>query len=245
MIATGSRPAHRVAIGGLAGVKAAILAITVASLAVPSLHEFAGEAMTGRIAVYIAAVLVLPALTLLRGRPGYPLLADWFLMMPVAFDVVGNSLHLYGHVDHYDDGAHLVGLAFSAAFAAALLPFAAALLRGRVSGRLALAGVAVAGGLVIGVGIELVEFVLFSHTQATGLSAYNDTIGDLAMDLLGAALAATLVLVLPARQPQTAASSRLRPMAAFTSAPSTSARLVSQSQVSVMMTPASDPQALL
>jgi hypothetical protein len=238
MIAIGSRPAHRVAIAGLAALKAAILAITVASLAVPSLHEFAGEAMTGRIAVYIAAVLVLPAVTLVRGRPGYPLVADWFLMMPVAFDVVGNSLHLYGHVDHYDDGAHLIGVAFSAAFAAALL-------RGRVSGRLALAGVAVAGGLVIGVGIELVEFVLFSHTQATGLSAYNDTIGDLAMDLLGAALAATLVLVLPARQPQAAASSRLRPMAAFTSAPSTSARLVSQSQVSVMMTPASDPQALL
>jgi hypothetical protein len=238
MIAIGSRPAHRVAIAGLAALKAAILAITVASLAVPSLHEFAGEAMTGRIAVYIAAVLVLPAVTLVRGRPGYPLVADWFLMMPVAFDVVGNSLHLYGHVDHYDDGAHLIGVAFSAAFAAALL-------RGRVSGRLALAGVAVAGGLVIGVGIKLVEFVLFSHTQATGLSAYNDTIGDLAMDLLGAALAATLVLVLPARQPQAAASSRLRPMAAFTSAPSTSARLVSQSQVSVMMTPASDPQALL
>jgi hypothetical protein len=238
MIAIGSRPAHRVATAGLAALKAAILAITVASLAVPSLHEFAGEAMTGRIAVYIAAVLVLPAVTLVRGRPGYPLVADWFLMMPVAFDVVGNSLHLYGHVDHYDDGAHLIGVAFSAAFAAALL-------RGRVSGRLALAGVAVAGGLVIGVGIELVEFVLFSHTQATGLSAYNDTIGDLAMDMLGAALAATLVLVLPARQPQPTASSRLRPIAAFTSAPSTSARLVSQSQVSVMMTPASDPQALL
>ena len=238
MIAAGSRPAHRVAIAGLAALKAVILATTVASLAVPWLHEFAGEAMTGRIAVYTAAVLVLPAVTLVRGRPGYPLLADWFLMMPVAFDVVGNSLHLYGHVDHYDDAAHLVGLAFSAAFAAALL-------RGRVSGRLALAGVAVAGGLVIGVGIELVEFVLFSHTQTTGLSAYNDTIGDLAMDLLGAALAAALVLLLPAPSPQPAASSRLRPMAAFTSAPSTSARLVSQSQVSVMMTPASDPQALL
>jgi uncharacterized membrane protein YjdF len=147
------------------------------------------------------------------------------------------SLHLYGHVDHYDDGAHLIGLAFSAAFAAALL-------RGRVSDRLALAGVAVAGGLVIGVGIELVEFALFSHTQATGLSAYDDTVGDLAMDLLGAALAAAIALLFPTRAPQ-AASSRLRPMAAFTSAPRTSARLVSQSQVSVMITPASDPQALL
>jgi hypothetical protein len=230
---------RRPAIGGLIALKTCILGVALASIAVPSLHEFAGEAMTGRIAVYIAAVLLLPAVALLRGRrQPYPLLADWFLMMPVAFDVVGNSLHLYGNVDHYDDAAHLVGLAFSAAFTAALL-------RGRVSDRFALAGVAVAGGLVIGVGIELVEFILFSHTQATGLEAYNDTIGDLAMDLLGAALAAGIVLVLPARSRQPAASSRLRPIAAFTSAPSTSARLVSQSQVSVMMTPASDPQALL
>jgi len=238
MITVRSRARHRVAVLTLAALKAAILAVTLASLVVPSLHQFAGEAMAGRIAVYAAAVLLLPAVAVLRRRPGYPLLADWCLMMPIAVDVVGNSLHLYGHVDHYDDGAHLVGLAFSAAFAAALL-------RGRVTDRLALAGLAVAGGLVIGIGIELVEFALFSHTQATGLSAYDDTIGDLAMDLLGAALAAGIMLLAPARFAQPAPSSRLRPMAAFTSAPKTSARLVSQSQVSVMMTPASDPQALL
>lgn len=122
----------------------------------------------------------------------------------------------------------------------------AALLRGRLSDRLALAGVAVAdGGLVIGIAIEPVEFALFSHTQATGPSTYDDTVGDLAMDLLGAALAAAIVLRFPRRAPQPVPCSRLRPMAAFTSAPRTSAMLVSQSQVSVMMTPASDPQALL
>jgi hypothetical protein len=229
---------RRLEISGLAALKACILAIALTSIAVPELHEFAGEAMIGRLAVYTVAVLLLPAAALAGGRRPYPLLADWFLMVPVAFDVVGNSLHLYGQLDHYDDAAHLVGLAFSAAFTAALL-------RSRISDRLALAGVAVAGGLFIGVGIELVEFALFSHTQATGLSAYNDTIGDLAMDMAGAALAAAVILLLPARAPQLGASSRLRPIAAFTSAPSTSARLVSQSQVSVMMTPASDPQALL
>lgn len=78
-----------------------------------------------------------------------------------------------------------------------------------------------------------------------GHEEHSDTIGDLAMDLLGAAAAAGMVLVLPACSPQPSPASRLRPMAAFTSAPRTSARLVSQSQVSVMMTPASDPQALL
>ena len=178
----------RLAGTGLASAKTAILAVALASIAVPSLHQFSGEAMTGRIVVYVAGVLVLPAVWLARGRRSYPLTADCFLTVPLLFDVVGNSFHLYGHVDHYDDTAHLIGLAFSAAFAAALV-------RPRVQGRLALAGVAVAGGLAIGILIELVEYMLFSHTQATGLEAYRDTIGDLSMDLLGAAIAGMLIMV--------------------------------------------------
>jgi hypothetical protein len=173
---------------GLATAKTAILSIALISIVVPSLHQFSGEAMTGRIVVYTAGALVLPAVWLAHGRRSYPLAADCFLTVPLLFDLVGNSFHLYGHVDHYDDTAHLIGLAFSAAFAAALL-------RPWVEGRLAPAGVAVAGGLAIGILIEMVEYVLFSHSQATGLEAYRDTIGDLSMDLLGAAIAGLLIMV--------------------------------------------------
>jgi uncharacterized membrane protein YjdF len=179
---------------GLVLVKAFVLGIACASIIIPGLHEFEGEAMTGRIIVYVGATLAVPAIWMIGGRRGpYPLWSDWLLMVPILFDVIGNSFHLYGRVDHYDDVAHLIGLAFAAAFVASLF-------RSRVGDRLALAGIAVAGGMLIGVGIELVEYALFSHTQATGLSAYTDTIGDLAMDVLGAALAAVLILRLPSRR---------------------------------------------
>ena len=182
------RPTFEGAAGAvLAIAKTAILATALLSLAIPALHEFSGEAMTGRIAVYTAGVLVLPVIWLARGRRTYPLAADCFLTVPLLFDLVGNSFHLYGHVDHYDDTAHLIGLAFTAAFAASLL-------RSHVQGRLGLAGVAVAGGLAIGILIEMVEYVLFAHTAATGLDAYRDTVGDLSMDLLGATFAGVLIL---------------------------------------------------
>ena len=125
---------------------------------------------------------------MIRGRRSYPLAADSFLMAPLLFDLAGNSLHLYARFDHYDKAAHLVGLAFSAMFAAALL-------RSYVDGRIALAAVAVAGGLLIGIAIELFEFAVFKHPQATGLGAYRDVIGDLTMDMLGAVIAAGTILV--------------------------------------------------
>jgi hypothetical protein len=176
--------------GALIAVKALIMFTTLTALAVPALHEFRGGAMTGRVLVYTVAVLVIPAGWAASGRRSYPVAADSFLMVPLVFDLAGNSLHLYARFDHYDKAAHLVGLAASAMFAAALL-------RRYVDGRVGLAAVAVAGGLFIGVAIELFEFAVFKHPSATGLGAYQDTVGDLAMDMLGAALAAAAILVLP------------------------------------------------
>lgn len=166
------------------------MALSFSALAFPGMVEFQGAAMTGRVAVYTAAALMIPIGWLVSGRRSYPLAAECFLLVPILFDLAGNSFHLYGGIDHYDDSAHLIGLAFSAAFAAQLL-------RPLVSGRVALAGVGVAGGLLIGIAIELVEYELFSHTQATGLSAYRDTVGDLSMDMLGALLSAAILIALP------------------------------------------------
>ena len=180
--------------GCLIAVKALIMFTTLTALAVPAMHEFTGQAMTGRVLVYAVAVLLIPVGWALSGRRSYPLAADSFLMAPLLFDLAGNSLHLYARFDHYDKAAHLVGLAFSAMFAAALL-------RSYVDGRIALAAVAVAGGLFIGIAIELFEFVVFKHPQATGLGAYQDVAGDLAMDMLGAVIAAGIILAMPLRSP--------------------------------------------
>jgi len=172
--------------GLLIAVKALIVLTTLTALAVPAMREFQGEAMSGRVLVYAVAVLVVPAGWLASGRRAYPVAADSFLMVPLLFDLAGNSFHLYARFDHYDKLAHLVGVAATAAFAAVLL-------RGYVNGRVALAAVAVAGGLVIGIAIELFEFAVFTHPAATGIGAYQDTVGDLAMDLLGAIAAGAIL----------------------------------------------------
>jgi hypothetical protein len=51
---------------------------------------------------------------------------------------------------------------------------------------LAAAGVAA----MLGIGIELTEWTAFTHPVATGYGAYRDTVGDLFMDVAGAALGA-------------------------------------------------------
>jgi hypothetical protein len=43
---------------------------------------------------------------------------------------------------------------------------------------------------ILGIGIELTEWTAFTHPVATGYGAYRDTIGDLGMDVAGAALGA-------------------------------------------------------
>jgi hypothetical protein len=48
-------------------------------------------------------------------------------------------------------------------------------------------------GVFLGVLIELVEWVAFSHPVATGFVAYRDTVGDLAMDALGCVVAGAVV----------------------------------------------------
>jgi hypothetical protein len=176
----------------LIAVKALIVLTMLTALAVPAMHEFRGEAMTGRVLVYTVAVLVIPAGWLACGRRSYPVAADGFLMAPLAFDLAGNSLHLYARFDHYDKFAHLVGVA-------AVALCAAALLRRYVSGRAGLAAAALAGGLFIGIAIELFEFAVFSHPAATGIGAYQDTVGDLAMDVLGAVVAAAIAACLSDR----------------------------------------------
>ena len=61
---------------------------------------------------------------------------------------------------------------------------------------LAAAGVAA----MLGIGIELTEWTAFTHPVATGYGAYRDTIGDLGMDVAGAATVTAQVDGFPLRE---------------------------------------------
>ena len=176
--------------------RAILLAGLLAADAMPAMHEFTGQAMHMRIVVYVVGVGVIPAWWLAtRERTvgvtpvPYPLAADLFLLVPFFFDLTGNSFHLYARVDNYDDAAHLVGVASLTLCGAALLP--------RTLDPAVRATMAAGGGVFLGVMIELVEWVAFSHPVATGYVAYRDTVGDLAMDALGC-VAAGVVVAWPA-----------------------------------------------
>jgi len=63
----------------------------------------------------------------------------------------------------------------------------------------------------------LFEFAVFKHPSATGLGAYQDTVGDLAMDMLGVAITAAAILALRSLR-QGRASGRGGPAAMFAAA---------------------------
>ena len=166
----------------LAAGKITVACLLASSFVVPAAGGFHGQALWLRGVVYPVGLLVLPLIWAARGRNRYPLAADAYLLVPFAFDAAGNSLGLYGRIDNFDNFSHLVGTL-------ALTGFAGALLAGRSTDRLVTilaAGVAA----MLGIGIELTEWTAFTHPVATGYGAYRDTIGDLGMDVAGAALGA-------------------------------------------------------
>src|SRR5262245_21869906 len=171
----------------LMAAKLAVAALLAATLLVPAAGGFHGQALWLRFAVYPVGLAVLPALWWRRGG-AYPLAADGYLLVPFAFDAAGNSLGLYGHIDNFDNLAHLVGTF-------ALCGFAGTLLGARGGDRLVTALAAAGTAALLAIGIELAEWSAFAHPAASGYGAYRDTIGDLAMDVAGAALGALLVAV--------------------------------------------------
>jgi uncharacterized membrane protein YjdF len=167
----------------LAAGKITVACLLVSSFVVPAAGGFHGQALWLRGVVYPVGLIVLPLIWAARGRGRYPLAADAYLLVPFAFDAAGNSLGLYGRIDNFDNFSHLVGTVALTGFAGALLATRSA---DRLVTILAAAGVAA----MLGIGIELTEWTAFTHPVATGYGAYRDTVGDLGMDVAGAALGA-------------------------------------------------------
>jgi hypothetical protein len=122
-------PSHggRARAGLLIALRVLLLGGLCATLVVPGMRQFAGEAMALRVAAYALGVLVVPAgwavaCSRKRATVDYPATADLLLLIPFLFDLSGNSFHLYANVDNYDDAAHLLGVAALTACGDALLP---------------------------------------------------------------------------------------------------------------------------
>ncbi len=175
--------------------KAALVAL-LAFGAFSGAEQFKGKAFGWRLATYPLAALVVPAGWLLRGRPApYPHAMDVFLVLPFFVDVAGNALDLYDTVDWWDDANHFVNWA--------LLSTAAGLFVARATD----AGRAEHVALVIGFGAtaailwELAEYVSFIRNSPELETAYEDTLGDMALGLCGSLFAAGVTAALPRPHP--------------------------------------------
>ncbi|MEE3142141.1 MAG: hypothetical protein VX307_06060 [Chloroflexota bacterium] len=162
-------------------VKAALVCL-LAFGAFSGLQQFEGKAFVWRLTTYPIAALIIPVIWAVRGRkPGYLYSADILLTLPFLIDTVGNALDFYDTIEWWDDANHLVNWAL-------LSGAMGAIWRPRFSSWTTL-------GLVVGFGAatailwEIAEYLAFIRNSPELATAYQDTLGDMALGLTGSFLA--------------------------------------------------------
>jgi hypothetical protein len=175
-------------------IKVATVVLLVWAVLNPELPQFTGKAFTGRAIAYPIALLVLPVAWWLLGRPrgmAFPVGADILLGLPFLIDVVGNTLNFYDAIEWWDDANHLVNWFLHTAAIGLLLRLGS-------WGAGTRAALAVGWAATTAILWELAEYVAFVPNSPEAATAYADTLGDLALGLIGGTVAAVLVSRLPA-----------------------------------------------
>lgn len=164
------------------------MALLLLALLAPSLPQFQGKAFAGRAVAYPIALLALPIAWFIFGRRRlpFPALSDALLGLPFLIDMVGNALNLYDAIDWWDDLNHLGNWA---------LHTAAIVLLARLLGqpRRVQVSLGIAWASTTAILWELAEYVAFVPNSPEAATAYTDTLGDLALGLIGGTLGALLM----------------------------------------------------
>jgi hypothetical protein len=180
--------------GNSIGLPAAVLVLTVAQLAVaewvPGIERFADKAFGARLIAYPVMMLLTPAIWWLvnrgeRKRPPYVAFA--LIMLPFLVDVTGNSLDLYDTVVWWDDFNHFVNWVF-------LCLGLALVIAPTLRPAWVLVALVTGFGCVLALGWELGEWYTFIRHGTELYTAYEDTLGDMALGTLGSLVAGFLVL---------------------------------------------------
>ena len=169
-------------------VKAATVGLLAWAVLNPDLPQFSGKAFTGRAIAYPIALLLLPIGWRLLGRSqmGFPVGADILFSLPFLIDVVGNALNLYDTIPWWDDANHLINWFLHTSAVALLLRAGPWGYRTRVI-------LAFAWDVTSAVVWEFAEFVTFVPGSPEAVTAYADTLLDLALGMLGGLIAAIVV----------------------------------------------------
>ncbi len=160
-------------------IKVATAGLLLLAVLAPELPQFQGKAFAGRAIAYPVALAVVPVAWWWsgRGRVPFPVATDILLGLPFLIDMAGNALNLYDTIAWWDDANHLGNWALHTAAIVLLV-------RGRVAWP-AVVAVGIAWASTTAIVWELAEFVAFVPDSPEAASAYADTLGDLALGLLG------------------------------------------------------------
>jgi hypothetical protein len=157
--------------------------------------RFRGKAMRPRAAGYIAALFLVPMGWLARGRRDrYPRALDLAVTMPLLLDAAGNAFGIYDTA-HVDDVVHAMNSAIVTGVAGALAtphvdtPWKAALIGGAVA--------------VVGeTAWETFEYTAFRLGQRGMNLSYSDTMDDIYVTWVGAAVGMVVTVATARARPQ-------------------------------------------
>ena len=186
----------RVALAADVALKAALVGLLVFAALRQDLPQFHDKSMTGRAIGYPLAALVVPVVWWIWSRRRhlrYPFAVDILIVLPFVIDMAGNAANLYDTVTWWDDVNHLVNWAI-------LVSGFGILLLSTTLDRWPIFGLCVGFGATTAILWELLEYVTFIRHSPELKTAYHDTLGDLALGLLGSVIAAAAVALIGRRQ---------------------------------------------
>jgi hypothetical protein len=121
-----------------------------------------------------------------KDRASFPWLADLLVTLTCFTDILGNRMDLYDRIAWFDDLMHLANTGLIAA-AVILLTLHRSASRLRVVER------ALAVGATAAITWEIAEYFAFISGHAEHAFAYEDTLGDLGLGVLGCVIAALVI----------------------------------------------------
>lgn len=168
--------------------KAGLVLMLLTALIVPEMGNMEDKAAGARAIAYPMLSFAIPVIwwTFWRERASFPWLADFLVTLTCFTDILGNRLDFYDRISWFDDWMHFVNTGLLAAAWVLLTLHRSATLPATMERALAF-------GATAAIFWEIAEYFAFISSHSEKRMAYEDTLSDLGLGVLGVVLAAFTV----------------------------------------------------